>query len=195
MLTGRLQFFQEALYFELEDQRVNEIEEIHEWRNIFKQFGKDPNRYRHSADALYRRIQKQNYIPSTHSAVDLNNFFSLQYRLPIGIYDLKYIHGNVLIRPGHTDEYYHGINNRHNHLENLIVSTDEKGPFGSPYVDSQRTAVTEKTTRALHIVYLSQTMNKETAVHLLKSIGKMFTDISGGEFRIDVVGCCARSND
>ena len=38
-----------------------------------------------------RRIAKQNYLKPFHLAVDLNNFFSLQYEIPIGIYDAEKI--------------------------------------------------------------------------------------------------------
>lgn len=58
MLKGRLQLFQEAIFFDLEEKNVADISEINEWRTIFKKTGKDPNRYRHSAEALYRRIKK-----------------------------------------------------------------------------------------------------------------------------------------
>ena len=89
MLKGRLQLFQEQLFFEMEEKKVTEFDGIKEWRALWKKFGADPNRYRHSAEALYRRIAKQNYITPMHSAVDLNNFFSMQYEIPMGIYDLR----------------------------------------------------------------------------------------------------------
>ncbi len=44
------------------------------------------------------------------------------------------------------------------------------GPFGSPYVDSTRTAVTHATTSAIQIVYLSPSIGKEDAERLLASL-------------------------
>lgn len=79
MVKGRLQLFQESIYFELENKNVTDLPGIQEWRSVFKMTGKDPNRYRHSAEALYRRVQKQNYLSPVQSAIDLNNFFSLEY--------------------------------------------------------------------------------------------------------------------
>ena len=89
MIKGRMQLFQESLYFELQEQPVTERTSIAEWRSIWKALGADPNRYRHSAESLLRRIGKQNYITPFHSAVDLNNFFSLRFEIPIGIYDVS----------------------------------------------------------------------------------------------------------
>ena len=95
MLKGRLQLFQEQLFFEMDDKPVTDFEGIKEWRALWKKFGADPNRYRPSMEAMYRRIAKQNYITPMHSAVDLNNFFSMQYEIPMGIYDVAKIQGDI----------------------------------------------------------------------------------------------------
>ena len=77
MIKGRMQLYQENLFFEMQDTPVTERLGIKEWRTLWKSLGADPNRYRHSAESLMRRIAKQNYLTPLHSAVDLNNFFSL----------------------------------------------------------------------------------------------------------------------
>ncbi|WP_313431194.1 B3/B4 domain-containing protein [Siminovitchia terrae] len=181
MLKGRLRLFQENAYFELEDKNVTDYKEIREWRAIFKKLGKDPNRYRHSAEALYRRVKKQTFLPSLNSATDLNNFFSLEYRIPMGIYDKDQIQGNVELRKGRPEEQYEGLNGRINNAENLLVTADDAGTFGSPFVDSTRTAVTTNTTNALQIVYLSPKINLHNARKLVESLASMFTHINGGE--------------
>ncbi|WP_147536130.1 B3/B4 domain-containing protein [Bacillus marasmi] len=190
MLKGRLQLFQESIYFDFtEGKSVTMLPGIKEWREIFKSFGKDPNRYRHSAEALYRRVQKQNYLQSVHSAIDVNNFFSLQYQLPIGIYDLEKINGNVKIRIGTENEGYLGLNGRENSVDKLILSADNLGPFGSPFVDSARTAVTSDTTEALQIIYLGHTIEEEKATRLTQSLMKMFVQLHSGEAEYNLIGC------
>ncbi|WP_235872184.1 B3/B4 domain-containing protein [Siminovitchia acidinfaciens] len=187
MLKGRLQLFQESAYFELENKNVTDYEEIREWRSIFKKLGKDPNRYRHSAEALYRRVKKQNYLSSMNSATDLNNFFSMEYRIPLGIYDSEHIKGNVMLRTGEPEEFYEGLNGRKNNAENLLVTADNDGPFGSPFVDSTRTAVTSKTTSALQIVYLSPKIELHNAEKLVESLASMFTHVNGGNAQTSIL--------
>jgi DNA/RNA-binding domain of Phe-tRNA-synthetase-like protein len=189
MLKGRLQLFQESIYFDLLEKNVTDLAGIKEWRGIFKATGKDPNRYRHSVEALYRRIAKQNYLQSVHSAIDLNNFFSLEYQVPIGIYDQDKLNGDIQIKIGGDTEEYTGLNGRTNNLENLIVSEDEQGPFGSPFVDSERTAVTEETTNALQIVYLSPTAAQDSKDKMTESLMNMFIQIHGGTGVYKIVGC------
>lgn len=181
MLKGRLQLFQESIFFDLENQNVSELPGIKEWRQIFKKLGKDPNRYRHSAEALYRRVQKQNYLQSVQSAIDINNFFSLKYQVPIGLYDSDLLKGSVEIRLGAEGEEYMGLNGRKNSLDRLILSVDQEGPFGSPFVDSDRSAVTSHTKNALQILYLQPSSNPESAGRLTESLMNMFLQIHGGE--------------
>ncbi len=186
MLKGRLRLFQESLYFDYADKKITEIPAINEWRKLFKTLGTDPSRYRPSSEALYRRVQKQQYLDYVNSAVDLNNFLSLQYQIPLGIYDVNQIKGNVSIEIGTDQATYLAINGRDVSMAKKLVSVDEDGPFGSPYVDSKRTAVSTSTTDALHLVYLQPSQAKEDAAQLLQALAKMFTQIHGGEATFDI---------
>src|SRR4051812_9174422 len=189
MIKGRLQLFQESIYFDLENKPVTDLPGIQEWRYIFKKTGKDPNRYRHSAEALFRRVQKQNYLSSFQSAIDINNFFSLQYQVPIGIYDLDLLQGRIEVRIGRDGEEYVGLNARNNSLHHLILASDSLGPFGSPFVDSVRTQVTVDTKNALQIIYLRPSTDFENANKLTESLMNMFTQIHGGDSSFKIVGC------
>ena len=120
MIKGRMQLYQENLFLEMQELPVTQREGIAEWRQFWKKLGADPNRYRHSAESLMRRISKQNYLTPIHSGVDLNNFFSLQYEMPIGLYDVAQIKGVVEIDLGHDEIGYEGLNGRFNSLANIL---------------------------------------------------------------------------
>lgn len=188
MLKGRLRLFQESIYFDLEEKNVTQLQGISEWRHIFKTTGKDPNRYRPSVEALYRRVKKQSFIEPVQSAIDINNFFSLQYQIPIGVYDTNKIVGDVIIGIGTPTEEYTGLNGRSNSLDHLIISSDEIGPFGSPFVDSERTAVTFETKSALQIVYLRPSLPESDSRKLVESLMNMFVQIHGGEGSFHILG-------
>lgn len=181
MLKGRLQLFQEAIYFDLQEKELTDYVGIKEWRELFKETGTNPSRYRPSVEALYRRVKKQNYLTPVHSAIDLNNFFSLQFEVPIGIYDLSYIYGPVQIKIGDSTDEYLGLNGRVNSMKNIITSVDHEGAFGSPFVDSERTKVTEQTTKALQIIYFNPSISVEDAEKKTEALKNMFLQIHGGE--------------
>lgn len=182
MIKGRVQLYQENLFIEMQDSPVTERPGINEWRKLWKTLGADPNRYRHSAESLMRRIGKQNYLTPFHSAVDINNFFSLQYEIPIGIYDTAKLEGDIEIALGDETTGYDGLNGRFNSLKNILYSKDVEGAFGSPFVDSARTAVTEDTANALQIFYLRPSLDNESCSELLTSAGKMFCQVNGGDY-------------
>ncbi|MFU2016956.1 B3/4 domain-containing protein [Peribacillus butanolivorans] len=181
MVKGRLQLFQEALFFDLDEKELTDFPGIKEWRKIFKTTGTNPSRYRPSVEALYRRVKKQNYLTSIHSAIDLNNFFSLLYEVPIGIYDADKLTGDISIKIGESTDEYNGLNGRLNSMENMITSADRDRAFGSPYVDSERTKVTEETKKAIQIIYLQPKTPIKEAHQLTESLMKMFLEIHGGE--------------
>jgi DNA/RNA-binding domain of Phe-tRNA-synthetase-like protein len=58
-------------------EEVNKIETIAATRNAYKKCGKDPNRYRPSADSLIRRIVKGSRLYKVNSIVDVLNFISI----------------------------------------------------------------------------------------------------------------------
>lgn len=187
MLKGRLQLFQEQLYFDMDDKEITDFPGLLEWRLAWKALGGDPNRYRPSAEALYRRVRKQNYLTPVNSAIDMNSFLSLQYEIPIGLYDLNKVDDYVEIALGTADDRFEGLNNRENTFDKIIVTRDASGAFGSPYVDSKRTAVTEETVDALHVFYLRPSMDRDNALQLLTAAGNMFTGINGGESQVSVL--------
>jgi DNA/RNA-binding domain of Phe-tRNA-synthetase-like protein len=187
MLKGRLRLFQESLYFDYAEKKVTEIPAINEWRTLFKTVGTDPSRYRPSNEALYRRVQKQQFLHTVNSAVDLNNFLSLQYQIPLGIYDVKQVIGDVKIKIGMEHDSYVAINEREVSLHHKIHSADQQGPFGSPFVDSKRTAVSSSTIEALHLIYLQPSQHDEKSLELLQALSNMFTQIHGGDAKYMIV--------
>ncbi|MBW9219321.1 hypothetical protein K1I43_12340 [Anoxybacillus sp. ST70] len=187
MLKGKLRQFQELLYFDMEQTPLAEWPEVKEWRSVFKQIGTDPSRYRPSSESLLRRVQRQTFIPSIHSAADVNNFFSLYYKLPIGIYDRDHLIGDIVITIGTQADEYIGINDRTTNFERKLVSKDAKGAFGSPIVDSKRTMVTEQTTHAIQIVYFLPSFTETQCEQMLQAMKEMFIQIHGGTAHAQLV--------
>ncbi len=187
MLKGRIGYFYQEMQIDLEDKNVTDIPGVAEWRKVWKAFGKDPGRYRPSAEALIRRLKKGQMPGEINLGVDLNNFFSIREGIPCGLYDLSAVSGDITIRTGIAEDEYEGLNGRLNNLENLLLTSDAQGPFGSPFVDSKRTAVTEQTTEALHVLFLQPSMSVEEAEGLLEETGIFFTSATGGAFTGEIL--------
>jgi DNA/RNA-binding domain of Phe-tRNA-synthetase-like protein len=121
-------------------------------RSGYKALGKDPARYRGSAEALIRRVIAGKGLPRIHTVVDIINIVSVESRLPIGLYDLAHVRGDITFRAGRAGETYKGIGKYDLNLEHLAVFADELGPHGSTTSDSERTMVTPETKNILAIL-------------------------------------------
>jgi DNA/RNA-binding domain of Phe-tRNA-synthetase-like protein len=121
-------------------------------RTAYKALGKDPARYRGSAEALLRRVVAGKGLPQINAVVDVINLVSVESRLSIGLYDLAHLSGDIVFRAGLAGESYKGIGKYDLNLEGLPVFCDQHGPHGSPTSDSERTMVTAETSHILAVI-------------------------------------------
>ena len=131
---------------------VLESPQVEAVRKAYKSLGKDPARYRGSAEALLRRIVAGKGFPQINAVVDVINLVSVESRLPVGLYDLAHVTGEVLFRTGRAGETYKGIGKYDLNLEGLPLFADSAGPHGSATSDSERTMVTAETKSVLAII-------------------------------------------
>src|SRR5262245_41875364 len=54
------------------------------WRDAYKAFGAQPKRTPCSAEALWRRLQRDGALPPINGIVDLYNAVSVEYAVPVG---------------------------------------------------------------------------------------------------------------
>jgi DNA/RNA-binding domain of Phe-tRNA-synthetase-like protein len=121
-------------------------------RAAYKALGKDPARYRNSAEALLRRVVGGKGLPEINAVVDVINLVSVESRLPVGLYDLGHVVGEIVFRAGKSGETYKGIGKYDLNLEGLPVFADTVGPHGSATSDSERTMVTPATKEILAVI-------------------------------------------
>lgn len=131
---------------------VLESTQVETARKAYKSLGKDPARYRGSAEALLRRVVAGKGLPEINAVVDVINLVSVESRLPVGLYDLGHIVGDIVFRAGREGETYKGIGKYDLNLEGLPVFADTVGPHGSATSDSERTMVTAATKQVLAVI-------------------------------------------
>jgi len=151
-LDAELRAFEERILRLPEPRSVLESPAILATRAGYKALGKDPARYRGSAEALLRRILAGKGLPRVSPVVDIINLVSVESRFSIGLYDLAHVQGEIIFRKGRAGETYKGIGKYDLNLEDLPLFADALGPHGSPTSDSERTMVTAATQRVLAIL-------------------------------------------
>jgi len=128
------------------------IPQILSTRQAYKNLGKEPSRYRPSAEALYRRIIQGKGMYQINNLVDSINLESLKTGYSIGGFDANKITGKVTFDAGDSETQYQAIGRGTMNIENLPVFYDEIGAFGSPTSDSERTKITPETKKIFLIV-------------------------------------------
>jgi len=133
-------------------EEISKTPAIEASRKAYRACGKDPARYRLSAEALLRRAVSGKGLYHINNVVDQLNLVSITSGFSIGGYDSGQIHGDIIFGIGKVDEPYSGIGRGELNIENLPVFRDDLGAFGTPTSDSQRTEVTSQTNRFLMIL-------------------------------------------
>lgn len=131
---------------------ISKIPTIASSRKGYKACGKDPARYRLSAEALLRRVVSGKGLYQINNVVDQLNLVSISTGFSIGGYDADQIQDDITLGIGRADEPYTGIGRGELNIEFLPVFRDEKGAFGTPTSDSSRTQVTNQTCRFLMVI-------------------------------------------
>ncbi len=140
-----------AATYRMED--INKRPEIRATRQAYKAFGKDPNRYRPSAESLCRRAVKGLPLYRISALVDIINIVSMRSGFSIGGFDADRVQGGIVtLGVGTADDVFEGIGRGVLNIEGLPVWRDAVGGVGTPTSDHERTKLTSDTTRLLMIV-------------------------------------------
>ncbi|MBS6574621.1 B3/B4 domain-containing protein [Parabacteroides goldsteinii] len=134
----------------LED--INKFPPIQATRQAYKRLGKDPNRYRPSAEALRRRIFRELPLYKIDTLVDIINLLSIQSGYSIGGFDAGKIDGDLVLGVGREGEIYHGIGRGELNIAGLPVYRDNQGGVGTPTSDEERTKIDMNTGKLLMII-------------------------------------------
>lgn len=151
-------------------------------REAYKRCGKDPSRYRPSAEALRRRLMRGLALYQIDTLVDLINLVSLRSGYSIGGFDADKIDGSDLeLGIGRAEEPFEGIGRGVLNIEGLPVYRDCIGGIGTPTSDNERTKMGLETRHILAIVngYSGQEGLKEAA-EMIQELLMKYTSSDGG---------------
>lgn len=151
-LWGEIQQKIVELSTKIKIEGIKDLPAISASRKAYKACGKDPARYRLSAEALLRRVVNRNEIYRINNVVDLLNLVSISTGFSIGGYDAEKIEGDIVYGIGEANEPYIGIGRGELNIEGMPVFRDSLGTFGTPTSDSERTSVSLETKRFLMII-------------------------------------------
>lgn len=165
---------------------INKRPAIRATREVYKACGKEPNRYRPSAEALSRRVVKGMELYRINTVVDLINLVSLQSGYSIGGFDIDKIEGETLtLGVGREDEPFEGIGRGELNIAGMPVYRDAIGGVGTPTSDNERTKLNIDTHRLLMCINVyGEEMPIDDTVGLTLWLLEKFAN--GTDFKVNI---------
>jgi DNA/RNA-binding domain of Phe-tRNA-synthetase-like protein len=105
-VEARVAKFVAATEARLEARSEAELPEIQAWRRAFSRMGLKPTQYRCASEALLRRLRKEGSLPQIHPLIDLCNAVSIAFAIPVAVFDLSAIAGELEVRYADGSELY-----------------------------------------------------------------------------------------
>lgn len=156
-----------------------EVPRIIAVRNMYRKLRFDPGRYRPASEALIRRVLQHKNLYYVNSAVDVNNYCSLKFLLPFGLYDADKLDGDAVYRVAAPGTYLN-IAGHEASTDGKPFLADRQGAFGNPTADARRTAVTLTTRTLLSVVYPDEEVGDGELTDMLAFTADMLIRYNGG---------------
>jgi len=154
-----LEKFKEELIKEAKDKytldSLKDAPTFRAYRDFFWRVGIDPTKNRPAAEALIRRILRDNPIPNINTIVDAYNLASIKTEIALAAFDIQELEGDLVMRFARRGEKFLGIGmEKPIDLEGgeVVISDDQKLVAIYPHRDADRSKVTEKTENILLLV-------------------------------------------
>lgn len=165
---------------------VNKRPGIAGTREAYKAFGKEPNRYRPSTEALCRRFVKGLDLYRSLALIDLVNLLSVSCGHSIGGFDADKIEGDALtLGVGREGEPYEAIGRGQLNIACLPVWRDEIGGIGTPTSDNERTKISDSTRRLLLTINIYRNdMPDDDIMAMTKRLLETYADAKNINFKV-----------
>jgi len=187
-LTDAFHAEQQAVLSRLGDTPLSQLPSLAAWRRAFTAFGVKPTQYRSAAEALLRRLTKQNEIPNVNLLVDLGNLVSIRYALPIAIFDLAHIQGGITVRLATGNETFTTLDtDESDHpAPGEVIFIDEAGTVAARrwcWRQSEESAARDTTTEALVTVEAHHDTATQDVQAALDDLVRLLSHYTEGTFQ------------
>jgi tryptophanyl-tRNA synthetase len=117
------------------------------YRKFYEDLGFDSKKNLPSVESLYRRYAKSKKLPNINNVVDCVNLIALKTFIPLGIFNVKAINGDIMLRFSEEGEVFGPIGGGREKLKSglVVMADDEKILSRFFYRDSIYQKVDEET--------------------------------------------------
>ena len=161
---------------------------INAWRNAYSSFGAKPKKYKSSVESLYRMTLKGIDF-SINKVVDIYNYISLKYMIPLGGDDLDKIEGDILLGFAAEDKQFIPLNSDIPEIPKIgeVVYMDNNDILCRRWNwrESDKTKMTERTRDVLLVIEALPPFTKEELNLITTDLAGHVKKFCGGEIMTD----------
>lgn len=160
---------------------------LNSWRNAYIKFGAKPKEHRSSVENLYRLIIGGRVLRSINKLVDIYNYISLKYMVPVGGEDLDNVKGEIELTYANENEtpiLLLGDNEPKQPKKGEVIYKDENGAICRRFNwrEAERTKLTEETKNCVLVVEGLPPVNKSEVELALNEMAELIKEKCGGSY-------------
>ncbi len=169
------------------DKVVHENEKIAIWREVYTAFGAKPKKYKCSIENLCNMILSGITIRRINPLVDLYNYISLKYLLPVGGDDLDKVEGDIQLTVSDGTETYYVLNGAEKECSNPkfneVIYKDKVEVLCRRWNwrECDKTKFTDNTSNAVIFVEGVKIFDESNMQNILDDLSALISKYCGGE--------------
>ncbi|MBU6389645.1 hypothetical protein KGQ71_03980, partial [Patescibacteria group bacterium] len=162
---------------------ISEDPTIQSWRQAYRSFG--ARDYCASIEALVKRMVKGKGVWQINKLVDLYNYISLKYVLPVGGEDINKIEGNLILKEAEGDERFIALGSEENDppLSGEPIYRDDHDVICRRWNwrEAEKTKLTEETRDAILVIEGLQPEERARIESALQEFATLIEKYLGGK--------------
>jgi len=168
-----------------EKETLSENPKIKAWREAYSSFGAKPKKYKCSVENLYRMTLDEIELNHINKIVDIYNYISLKYMIPLGGDDIDNIDGDIVLKFADGTETFQELNSDEikNPKEGEVIYRDDKEVLCRRWNwrECDKSKMKEETKNVTLVVEALPPFTKEDINNILDELKELVNKYCSGE--------------
>lgn len=181
----------ESIKSKYDFETLKEAKKIQAWREAYRSFGAKPKKYTCSVENLYRMILEGIQLRHINKIVDIYNYISLKYMVPVGGDNTDKIDGDIILRFAKGDEPFMRLNSDEvdHPNEGEVVYADDKEILCRRWNwrECDKSKMTEQTKNVALAVEGLDPVSKNDVLLILDELAGLVEKFCGGEVTTNIL--------
>lgn len=170
---------------------LKETPKLHAWREAYRTFGAKPKKYTCSVENLYRMILEGVELGHINKVVDIYNYISLKYMMPVGGDDVDKVDGDMMLTFADGREDFVRLNSDEvdHPKEGEVIYRDNKEVLCRRWNwrECDKSKMTQETQNVMLIAEGLSPTSREEVKSAISELSEMVQTFCGGQVRMEIL--------